>query len=198
MQQLFEWDQQFFFAINNGTVNSFFDWLMPIMRNSKTWVPLYIFILIFAFYKFRIKGIWWFLFAGCAVILCNYISSDLIKENIWRIRPCRDTLLAGQVRVFPGLYCPSSSSFTSSHAANHFGMAAYIFFTAGKQLRRWLWLFFIWAFIIIYAQVYVGVHYPGDVLAGSLVGLLTGGFVARIFNKRFGLLTFDNLPTAVI
>jgi membrane-associated phospholipid phosphatase len=195
MQKIFEWDQHFFFAINNGTVNSFFDWLMPIMRNSKTWVLLYIVILVFATYKFRVKGFWWFLFAGCTVILCNYISSDLIKENIWRIRPCRDPLLAGQVRVFPGLYCPSSSSFTSSHAANHFGMAAYIFFTAGKQLRRWLWLFFLWAFIIIYAQVYIGVHYPGDVIAGSLVGLLTGGFVARIFNKRFGLLTFDNLPT---
>lgn len=189
MQKIFEWDRQFFFAINNGSANSFFDWLMPIMRNSKTWLPLYILILIFVLYKCRIKGLWWFLFAGCAVILCNYISSDLIKENIWRLRPCGDPEINSHVR-FLVKYCPQSSSFTSSHAANHFGMAAFIFFTVEKQFRRWLWLFFLWALVIIYAQVYVGVHYPGDLIAGSIVGLLTGYFVSRIFNKRFGMLTF--------
>lgn len=187
---LFDWDRKLFFAINHGSVNSFFDFLMPALRNSKTWLPLYLIIVSFAIYKFKIKGLWWVLFAACAVLLCNYISSDLIKENIWRSRPCRDEVIGSHVR-FIVEYCPMSSSFTSSHATNHFGMAAYIFFTGRHLFRRWLYLFFLWAALIIYAQVYVGVHYPTDVLAGGLLGILIGYSIARIYNKRFGLLIFD-------
>jgi undecaprenyl-diphosphatase len=71
-------------------------------------------------------------------------------------------------------------------------MAAYIFFTGRKAFGKWLALFFFWAFIIVYAQIYIGVHYPLDVLAGGMLGTLVGYTVARIHNKRFGILTFDN------
>jgi membrane-associated phospholipid phosphatase len=169
---------------------AFFDFLMPVMRNSKTWLPLYLIIVFFAIYKFKLKGLWWVVFAACAVLLCNYISSDLIKENIWRTRPCNNPELNIYIRKIVG-YWPQSSSFTSSHATNHFGMAAYIFFTGRHLFRRWLYLFFIWATVIIYAQVYVGVHYPTDVLAGGLLGTAIGYAIARLYNKRFGLLIFD-------
>jgi undecaprenyl-diphosphatase len=190
METLFNWDRKFFFFINHSTANDFFDLVMPWMRNANTWLPLYLFIIAFAVINFGKKGLWWVLFAGAAVALCNYISSDLIKENILRDRPCRDAAIASRVR-FLVEYCPMSSSFTSSHAANHFGMAAFIYFTGRKIIGKWLSLFFVWAFIIIYAQVYVGVHYPLDVIAGATVGLITGYAVASIFNKRFGLPIFD-------
>ncbi len=187
---LFDWDKKLFFLINHGSTNDFFDFLMPIMRNSKTWIPLYLIIISLSIYKFKKKGLWWVLFAACAVLLCNYISSDIIKENIWRSRPCRDTLIGSQVR-FIVEYCPMSSSFTSSHATNHFGMAAFIYFTGKSLFKNWLSLFFLWAFIIIYAQVYVGVHYPIDVIAGAVLGTLIGYAIAKLYNKRFGLLIFD-------
>ncbi len=190
METLFNWDRNFFFFINHSTANDFSDLVMPWMRNANTWLPLYLFIVVFAVINFGKKGLWWVLFAGAAVALCNYISSDLIKENILRDRPCRDAAIASHVR-FLVEYCPMSSSFTSSHAANHFGMAAFIYFTGRKIIGNWLSLFFVWALLIIYAQVYVGVHYPLDVIAGSAVGLITGYAVARIFNKRFGMLIFD-------
>ncbi|MBK8953405.1 MAG: phosphatase PAP2 family protein [Chitinophagaceae bacterium] len=134
--------------------------------------------------------------AAVTVALTNYISSDIIKELVWRPRPCRDAAIAHQVR-FIVEYCPQSSSFTSSHAVNHFGMAAFIYLTGRNLFGKWLQLFFLWAFIVIYAQVYVGVHYPLDVLCGAVVGMLTGYLTASIFNKRVGFTIFDNHPTPV-
>jgi undecaprenyl-diphosphatase len=62
-------------------------------------------------------------------------------------------------------------------------------------LGNWAAIGFIWAAVIAYAQVYVGVHYPLDILAGSLIGLIFGTFTGRLFNKRYGFVTFDNQPT---
>jgi undecaprenyl-diphosphatase len=84
-------------------------------------------------------------------------------------------------------YCPESSSFTSSHAVNHFAAAMFIFTTFRKSLS-WKWaLLFIWAFLISYAQVYVGVHFPFDVFCGAIVGVILGYIPAKIFNTTIGL-----------
>jgi undecaprenyl-diphosphatase len=114
------------------------------------------------------------------------ISSDLIKENFFRIRPSNDPELISSARVLLS-YRPQSSSFTSSHAFNHFALAAYFYFTLHKDLGKWTGLFFFWAFIIIYAQVYVGVHFPLDVITGGLIGFLFGYLSSRSFNKTYGL-----------
>ena len=196
MQSILDWDRNLFFAINHGSANGLFDAVLPWARTANTWLPLYLFLIAFATINYGKKGWWWVLAAGITVALTNYISSDIIKGNIWRTRPCGDISIAHQVR-FIVEYCPQSSSFTSSHAANHFGMAAFIFFTGRKQFGNWLLLFFLWAFIIIYAQVYVGVHYPFDVLCGAIAGTLIGYLTASIFNKRVGFTIFGNQPTTV-
>lgn len=196
MQSILDWDRNLFFAINHGSANDFFDAVLPWTRTANTWLPLYLFLIAFATINYGKKGWWWVLAAGITVALTNYISSDVIKGNIWRNRPCGDLSIAHQVR-FIVEYCPQSSSFTSSHAANHFGMAAFIFFTGRKQFGNLLFLFFLWAFIIIYAQVYVGVHYPLDVLCGAITGSLIGYLTASIFNKRVGFTIFGNQPTTV-
>jgi undecaprenyl-diphosphatase len=84
-------------------------------------------------------------------------------------------------------YRPQSSSFTSSHAANHFGMAMFIYTTFKTRFPKWPALFFVWAFLISFAQVYVGVHYPLDITAGALIGILIGYLSGRSFNRTYGL-----------
>lgn len=69
---------------------------------------------------------------------------------------------------------PGNGSFTSSHAANHFGLAMFLYATLKNYLGKWMLLFFVWAFFICYAQVYVGVHYPFDILGGAVLGCLIG------------------------
>ena len=85
--------------------------------------------------------------------------------------------------------CPGNPSFTSSHAVNHFAAAMFIFVTFRKDLSKWWAIMFAWAAIISYAQVYVGVHYPFDCIAGAIIGSILGYLPAIIFNKKIGLNT---------
>jgi membrane-associated phospholipid phosphatase len=159
---------------------------MPILRESIVWVPLYLFLVLFGYYNFGIKGIYWMLAAIVTITFSNFISSDVIKELVDRPRPCRDSMLEPGARLLLNR-CPTSNSFTSSHATNHFTLAMFIYQTL-KQVAKWAKWFFVWAFVIIYAQVYVGVHFPIDVIAGALLGCGIGVITANLYIYRFGLL----------
>ncbi len=173
--------------INQQGGNAFFDAVLPFMRETLFWVPLYFFLLIFVTVNFGKDGWWWVLGVILTAALADIISSQVIKENIMRLRPCQDIEVIGKIRFFI-TYCPTSSSFTSSHATSHFAQAMFFFLTL-KKCSRWAILFFLWAFIIAYTQVYVGVHYPFDVLCGGLIGCLIGFLMAKLFHKQTGILS---------
>lgn len=186
MNQLLNFDRHLFKIINNGWSNTFFDWLMPWLRNSTVWVPLYLFLALMVLINFKKTGWWWFVFAAGTVILSDFVSSSLIKTNIIRLRPCNEPDIAGWIHVLVG-YRPQSSSFTSSHAANHFSIATFLYISLKKHFNNWPFLFFFWAFGISLAQVYVGVHYPLDIFCGALIGILIGYLSGKSFNKNYGL-----------
>ncbi|MEO5681344.1 MAG: phosphatase PAP2 family protein [Chitinophagaceae bacterium] len=184
-------EKKFFFFINNSMANPFFDTVMPFLRESNLWVPLYLFLLVFATLNFGKRGLLWMLFAICTAALCDLVSSHLIKDHIFRLRPCQNAALAQQIRILAN-YCPRSSGFTSSHATNHFGLAMFIVVTFRSYTSRWVQLFFVWAAIICFAQVYVGVHYPFDVISGALLGSFLGYIIAKFFNNYAGLVSLQN------
>lgn len=186
LKRVIELDHQLFFAINGKWSNAFFDSFLPYTRESLIWLPLYLFLLVFIWMNFGKQGLWWALFFICLAASCDLVSSKLIKENIMRARPCRHPEIADHVRFLVN-YCPQSSSFTSSHAANHFGMATFIYFTLRSYSSKWLTLIFLWAAMIAYAQVYVGVHFPLDVISGAILGIFIGYLMSVIFNKKMGL-----------
>jgi undecaprenyl-diphosphatase len=186
MEQLLQYDKHLFKVINYQWSNPFFDWLMPWLRNSNMWNPLYLFLVLLVTINFKKTGWWWVVFAAGTVILTDFVSSSIIKHNIIRLRPCNDTDIASWINVLVG-YRPQSSSFTSSHATNHFGMAMFLYLTLKTRFKIWPILFFLWAFSISFAQVYVGVHYPIDILCGGLIGILIGYLSGRSFNKNYGL-----------
>jgi membrane-associated phospholipid phosphatase len=187
MQSIQQWDRLVLHHINAQWHNAFLDGLLPAMRNPNTWLPLYLFL--FLFITINYKNTWWqwLLLAVATVVICNYISSNLLKEHIIRLRPCNDPAIASWIRLFKGIYLPQSSGFVSSHAANHFGMAMFFYTTLSRQFKTWPWLFFVWAFGVAYAQLYIGVHYPTDILGGTLIGLGIGYLAGSIFNQKFGL-----------
>lgn len=187
------WDQTFFLTINRDGSNSFFDTVMPWVREANFWAPLYLFLIVFAAYNFKWKGWMWILIFIATVSLSDTISSHYLKNWVERIRPCQDIFFSRYI-TFRVKYCPSSFSFPSSHAVNHFTMATYIF-TTGKMFGKWMKLFFVWAAIISYAQIYVGVHYPLDVLGGTLIGLGIGYVMGSIFNKYFPLDNLQQIPS---
>ena len=186
LRPVLHFDYWLFQKINQDWTNHVLDNLMPLLREQEFWYPFYLFFLVFALYNFGKKGCWWSLSLIMTIVIGDLLSSSVIKNLIFRLRPCRNPDVADQVRVLVN-YCPQSSSFTSSHACNHFAIAWFIFITL-NQTGSWRWLLFAWAFIICYAQVYVGVHFPLDILGGTIVGTSVGIAMSKFFNKQFGVL----------
>jgi membrane-associated phospholipid phosphatase len=175
-------DQNLFVYINRVATHPILDTLMPFFRESTFWIPFYLFLIVFVFVNFGKNGWVWLLFAFITVLLTDQFSSSIIKNWVQRPRPCADPLFSNQVRLLLD-HCSGGFSFTSSHATNHFGVATFLFVTLGRFFGSWKYLIFIWAALICYAQVYVGVHYPLDVIIGALLGFTIGHFVCWAYQK---------------
>jgi undecaprenyl-diphosphatase len=189
LQKLEQFDRWLFMLINDQLKNSFFDTVMPYLRNAYFWTPLYLFIILFVIINFKTRGWWWFLLFLCTVSLTDILSSKILKESFERLRPCSDPDFMQHDRLLVN-HCSGGYSFTSSHAANHFGMATFFFITFRRYFKNWTLLAFLWAASICYAQVYVGVHYPFDIVGGALAGMVIGFVTGSFFNKQFGIPTF--------
>lgn len=177
------WDETILFHVNQVWSNKLFDHLLPWLRESVFWLPVYVFFLAFVLLNFGKKGFFWVIFFILTVTFCDQLSG-FFKHWVGRLRPCNDPFMMQYVRLRLE-HCSGSFSFTSSHAANHFGMATFIYLTLKRvQGIRTAWLF-VWALAICYAQMYVGIHYPLDILGGTIIGLASGGMLAFVFNRRF-------------
>jgi undecaprenyl-diphosphatase len=187
MNHLIDWliekDKELFLFFNQQHTNSFFDWLMPILRNSNNWIPLYAIILIFAIIKIKRKVWIWIVSALATVICTDQISSHIFKPFFHRPRPCADPIFASKVRLLLD-HCSGGFSFTSSHACNHFGIAIFFITTLSSFFNNWKYLFIFWAASICYAQVYVGVHYPIDVFVGGFLGVFIGKIIGNFCVKK--------------
>jgi undecaprenyl-diphosphatase len=175
-------DQFLFRLINQQGHFNIADWMMPFFRNPYFWSPLYLFMLSYLFLNFP-KQAWKLLaYVLFTFALTDLISTQIFKAFIFRPRPCWDFSALNQVRML--IPCSTGNGFVSSHAANHFGLSTFLFIAlrdlTGKRYR----LLFIWAALICYAQVYVGAHYPGDVLGGAALGILLGFLSARTYLAR--------------
>ena len=174
-------DTELFLRIHRGLSNGFFDWLLPLMRNRFFWSPLYLFIVIFCIRHYQKKG--WYIIGGVLLTfaLGDLISSRLIKPFVHRLRPCNDLSLSAD--IIHRVPCGSGFSFPSAHATNHFGIAVFLIAVFYPKWKPILPIGLAWAFIISFAQIYVGVHYPIDTLAGAALGTATGLFCAKIYKK---------------
>lgn len=187
-QQLDAWDKKLFVLLNRHWTNPFFDTILPYFRDSVFWAPLYLFVLVFIALNYGKKGWWWSLAFVCTIAIADMVSSQVFKKSFDRLRPCQDPFFFDQVRLLLKA-CSGSFSFTSSHAANHFAMASFASITLYPTFNRYIYLTYLWAFFIAYAQIYVGVHYPLDVLGGALIGVMAGVLTASVFNKQVGSFT---------
>jgi membrane-associated phospholipid phosphatase len=193
-QKTWEWldngDRQLFLLVNGAWNHPWLDAILPIWREANTWMPLYLFLILFVVINFPTKAFSWILTAIICFAISDQMSSSLLKPFFARLRPCNDPELVGMVRLLlPN--CGSGYSFTSSHATNHFAFGIFVFLTMGQVLGKWKWAFLFWAGSVAYAQVYVGVHYPLDVLSGAILGSLIGWAMASIFQQRFHSLQID-------
>jgi undecaprenyl-diphosphatase len=182
-------DTFIFFKINTVYTSSFFDTLFPWYREGNTWIPLYLFLILFVIVNFKKSALQWIIFVVITLLLTDQLSSSIVKPFFERLRPCTDPNLMSKVRLLLN-HCSGGFSFTSSHATNHFGFAVFIMMTLGHIFRKWKYLFLIWAASVSYGQIYVGVHYPFDILGGALLGSTIGWLTASFYIRRIGLPVF--------
>jgi membrane-associated phospholipid phosphatase len=193
-QKIDAWDKWLFTKINSSGTNPVFDAVMPYLRNSVYWAPLYIFLLVFITLNYKTKGWWWVLLFICTLAITDLIGARVFKDGFERLRPCSDPNFSSQVRLLLN-HCSGGYSFTSNHAANHFGMAAFFFVTFRHIFKKWGSLAFLWAAAIGYAQVYVGVHYPLDVAGGAALGIITGLCTGMLYHRFFGFIDSERQLT---
>ena len=182
MEQLQKIDE-YLFRLINSTGWQQMDEVMILISSKWFWIPLYIFILYTLYKTFR-QDFFKILFSlGILIFLADYGSVQLFKEMFQRARPCH--LLEG-IRVVDG--CGGPFGFISSHASNSFAIAFFI----SLLLRKYWWFvnLFSWAVLIGFSRIYLGVHYPFDILGGMFWGLFVSLLTYYIYKMKIKHLDF--------
>lgn len=170
-------DQEVFLWLNSQH-NDFFDVVMSWITLKYTWFPFYGLLVIFLLWKFRLQGLYMILAIALVIVLCDQFTSSFMKPYFERLRPCYEPALADMIHVVEG--CGGKYGFASSHAANAFGLATIVWLLL-RNAYRYLGFLFVWAAIVSYSRIYMGVHYPSDVIIGSLCGFVLGWLVFWIY-----------------
>jgi membrane-associated phospholipid phosphatase len=178
-----DWDISLFYYINGLNFPSWAESVLIEARNGSNWIPLYLFIVIFFLYRLRKEAFYVFIVAAFLVGFTDFTNSKGLKSAFKRERPCQQlTKDAIQLRVS----CGSGKSFPSSHAANHMALAIFLVRMFGFCRKgRWLMLLIPWALLIGFSQIFVGVHFPFDVIAGFLYGTMTATAFHMLFKFWF-------------
>lgn len=167
-----KWDEETFLWLNS------FHWepLDPIvfqLTQTISWIPLYL-LLLYLIYRIDPKNTAWILGGVMLTILfADQVSSGLMKPYFERLRPCHDPRWDGMLHAYGR--CGGLYGFVSSHAANTFGLATFLTLKLGKKQKAIAWLF-LYALVVSYTRIYLGVHYPLDLFFGALVGVLAAFF----------------------
>ena len=184
LEQILSFDKELLLLINSAN-NQLFDIIMLFISSKLGWLPLYLLLLFFIIKDYG-KKLWLILIVvALTILLADQISVQLFKNVFQRLRPCHDESLAGLLHMAKS--CGGKYGFISSHATNSFAIAIFVILLLRKK-HAWIWaVMLLYGFLIIYSRVYLGVHYPTDVVAGAIVGSTIGlltYFLFKFINVR--------------
>lgn len=167
IEYLVEKDKALFLYLNGlGSENWDKFWLT--ITHKFTSIPLYILLLIACLYFFKWKKTLLVLAVVALMIACTDQLANLSKYGFERLRPCHDQSLYLQMR---NVICGGKFGYFSAHATSSFAVATFFFLLLKKYLKPWIYFLFLWAMVVSYSRIYLGVHFPGDILTGILIGI---------------------------
>lgn len=168
-------DEQLFLFLNKlGSESQDGFWL--IVTNKWSAIPIYALLAYLIYKSFKIKGLIYFLILAALMILVTDQTSNLFKYSVERLRPCHSPWLDGLYRMVADR-CGGQYGFFSAHAANTAALAVLVGKSLAKSYKFAFPLMLIWTLLVAYSRIYVGVHFPGDVLFGMFIG----GFYGFLF-----------------
>ncbi len=171
-------DKELLLAINQQH-NVLLDYIMIFASAKLSWLPLYLLLAYFIIKRFKWHAILAFALVALTIALADQTSVHLFKETFMRLRPCHQPELTDLLRTIKG--CGGQYGFVSSHATNSAALTAFLF-VAYRPTPRWLTSILVfYVVLIMYSRVYLGVHYPSDVLAGAFLGICCGLFTGWLF-----------------
>lgn len=188
--QVIELDTSLFLFLN-GLNSPFWDPIMLAFSGNVVWIPLYLSLVYLMIKRHGLKGL--LLLVGVAVVvtMADQLSVHLFKSVFERLRPCHNPDIKDLVHMVNGR-CGGKFGFVSSHAANTFGVATFL---VVWFKRKWFTIsLLIWAAVVSYSRIYLGVHYPADIVCGALFGAACGLTVwwgYGLIGKRFPFLNFQ-------
>lgn len=169
LEAIIDFDKKLLLFLN-GLHTPWNDGIMMALTEGIYWLPLFLLVIGAIIYRYKLDALVVISYIIIVIILTDQVSSSILKPWIGRLRPSHDPELKDIVHIVNG-YRGGLYSFVSSHAANSFGVAT-LLFLAVKNRISWIWVMFIWASIFAYTRIYLGVHYPLDIICGALLGAL--------------------------
>ncbi|THV60277.1 phosphatase PAP2 family protein [Flagellimonas alvinocaridis] len=178
LDQLLQYDKDLFLFLN-GLGTPTWDGFWMFMTKTKNSFPLYVLLLYLSYKNFGWKKTGVILVSVALLITCTDQLSNFFKYGIGRLRPCHDPEINGVMRLVKS-YCGGQFGYFSAHAANSFGPATFFMVLFCGKVRYMGFILMIWACLVAYSRIYIGVHFPLDVLTGAIVGLLFGWLFAKL------------------
>ena len=169
LEWLYSVDLTLFRWGNEALANPVFDWFFVFITEVKNWYVVYAVALISLMWFGKKRGVVTVLLLLLTIVISDQLSSFVVKPLVDRLRPCH---VLEHVRLLVG--CGGGKSFTSSHATNNFAMAVLVMHFWPKAK----WYLLVWAALVSFSRVYVGVHYPSDILGGAILGAAIAAGVA--------------------
>jgi undecaprenyl-diphosphatase len=191
MEEIILEDKQAMIFLNN-LGSSTFDPFWILVSEKWFWIPLYVIFLYFLYKNFNKKSLFYILLFVALGITASDQIANIFKFGFERLRPCHDPSLEGLLRE---VKCGGKFGFYSAHSSNSFFVATYLTILLGKKIKQLPYFLFVWAAIVAYSRVYLGMHFPGDIIIGAIMGILLAlffGILAKKVIRKSEVTTLDS------
>lgn len=178
LEKLLEWDRDTFVYLNNLGIEEY-DIFWTTVTDFNTWIPLFLTFIGLIFWKYPKREALFVLLIIASTILFVMAATDITKYYVARLRPNNTEEINTLIRI---LKSPTTYSFFSGHSASSFSITT-IFVLFLKNRIKWCWVFYLWPLLFASSRIFVGVHYPVDIIVGMFVGILSAIFFYQIYIK---------------
>lgn len=178
LERILQWDRETLIYLNSLGIEEY-DLFWSTLTNIYTWIPLFLFFFLLVFWKYPRKEAIYITLTIISLIAFILVATDLTKGFFERLRPNNNTEINSIIRVLKN---PSSFSFFSGHAASSFSITTLMVLFLRKKIR-WCWIFYVWPLLFALSRIYIGVHYPVDIIVGAIVGLLTAFAFFNLYKR---------------